>query len=86
MEIIERSRNATISAPGKLNQGCLLNMIVLIAGYLFPVFQVNPFNVQVPDEVILEPVFLISPQTRFAIPRQNIIAGIDDSGKDCRLW
>ena len=43
---------------------------------LLPVFKADPFDVEIPDEVVLEPVFFIGPDARLAVLREFLSPNI----------
>jgi hypothetical protein len=59
---------------GKLDQSSSSSRVIRrVACDLLPVFEIDPLEIQVPHEFVLEPVFLVGPEPRAAGPGEYVV-------------
>ncbi len=73
MKAFEGMGNAPLPPPGELDQRRLPGVIRRVACDLFPVLEIDPLEIQVPHEFVLEPVFLVGPEPRAAGPGEYVV-------------
>ena len=73
VEVRERFMDAVVPSPREFDKRRHLLVIGRIARELLAVLEADALDVEVPDELVLEPVFLVGPLPRFAMFREDVV-------------